>query len=146
MRKPSSALPSERRVSRALESFVRSVLDEHGDEVLSIVLFGSRARGDFTCYSDADVLVVLAESGRRLIDRLSDFAAYCSDGLVEPIVYTREEIEAMFEARNPFLLDVLHEGLPLFDRGLWAELRARFDRLVEEKLVERCGPGWRIRG
>jgi len=139
-------LLSERRALRTLERFVRHVLDEYGDEVLSIVLFGSRARGDFTHHSDVDVLVILAESDKRFVDRLSDFAAYCPDGLVEPLVYTRREIEAMFESRNPFLLDVLHEGVPLFDRGLWAELKSRFDRLVREKLVERYGLGWKIRG
>jgi len=52
----------------------------------------------------------------------------------------------MFESRNPLLLDALHEGVPLFDRGFWRELKARFERLVEEGVLERLGRGWRIHG
>jgi len=67
-------LLSGQRVSQALKRFIRLVLRDHGDNVLSIVLFGSRARGDYTRHSDVDVLVVLAEgtlhrwaSGLRII-------------------------------------------------------------------------------
>ena len=137
---------SERRAWEAIRAFVKSVLAREGENLLAIVLFGSRARGEHTCYSDADLLVVLAKSDRRFIDRLSDFAALCPDGLVEPFVYTRAEVERMLEDRNPFLLDVLRDGLVLFDRGLWAKLRARFEVLLAEGLVEPLGRGWRVRG
>ena len=146
MRKKSLASQSERRVSEALKNFIRSALREHGEKVLSIVLFGSRARGDHTCYSDVDVFVVLSESKERFLDRLSDFVAYCQEGLVEALIYTKDEVEAMFASRNPFLLDVLHEGIPLFDRGFWGELKSRFAKLVEKGLVKRCNGGWRIKG
>ena len=76
---------SEQQAWEAIRAFVRSVLAREGENLLSIMLFGSRARGEHTCYSDADLLVVLAESGRRFIDRLSDFATLCPDGLVEPL-------------------------------------------------------------
>ncbi|WP_245218405.1 nucleotidyltransferase domain-containing protein [Pyrobaculum islandicum] len=38
-----------------------------------MVLIGSLARGDYTAFSDADVVIVLREDGRRPMDRIPDF-------------------------------------------------------------------------
>ena len=48
--------PAER---EALTHFVSWLRQRYGDDLLSVVLFGSKARGDFDDESDLDVLVVL---------------------------------------------------------------------------------------
>ena len=43
----------------ALEAFVAQLRQRYGDDVLRVVLFGSKSRGDFDAESDLDVLVVV---------------------------------------------------------------------------------------
>ncbi len=62
-----------------------------------MILFGSRARGDATQYSDMDVLVILDKSsGEQDYEYVSDCAweAGFEHGIVVvPVVFTREEWE-----------------------------------------------------
>ena len=46
-----------------VESFVAHLRQRYGDELLRVVLFGSKARGDSDADSDLDVLVVLRSDG-----------------------------------------------------------------------------------
>ena len=133
------------RVSEAIKQFVEAVLQAYGSNVVSIVFFGSRARGDWTRYSDADILVILSQHPKRFVDRLSEFTIYSPSGLVEPLVYTKEEIETMFQSRNAFLLDILMYGILLFDQGFWRDLRNRFEALLKKGVIQRFKSGWRIR-
>ena len=47
----------------ALEAFVSQLRQHYGNDVLRVVLFGSKARGDFGKGSDLDVLVVVRFPG-----------------------------------------------------------------------------------
>ena len=51
--------------SRALKQYIDVVRDRYGSRVRSIVLFGSRARGDARPDSDADVAVILEDGEWR---------------------------------------------------------------------------------
>lgn len=58
----------------AIQAFVYKVQQHFPDQVLSILLYGSRARGDARPDSDMDLLVVMANSDlktRRLIRELA---------------------------------------------------------------------------
>lgn len=72
--------PDDATVARALEEYARAIRREYGSRVRGIYLFGSRARGDHTRESDADVAVVLADGDwdywaekMRLTDLTYDF-------------------------------------------------------------------------
>lgn len=55
-------LPSHERA--ALKAFVDRLHERYSDDLLRVVLFGSKARGDFDAESDFDILVVV-----RMTDR-----------------------------------------------------------------------------
>jgi predicted nucleotidyltransferase len=57
-----------RELRRSLESFL-------GDQLVSMVLFGSMARGDYHDASDADVAVIVHGLTRRLKGRILDEVA-----------------------------------------------------------------------
>ena len=63
-------------------------------EVEKVVLFGSLAKNCATAFSDADILIAVAFSDKRFIDRPDEFRKYF-EGLglsVDLFVYTQEEI------------------------------------------------------
>jgi len=78
--------------------------------IKKIVLFGSIADGSYTGMSDADLLIVLAESSARFIDRIPLYLMHFRDAPVDIDVfpYTEEEI-----ARIPLAKVALSRGIVL---------------------------------
>jgi predicted nucleotidyltransferase len=76
-----------------------------------VLLFGSLAANDYTQYSDADVLVVF----ERPVDWLEVYAG--SDGIVQPVVKSWEVLVEDVRQAEPFYLQMLREGITLFDKG-----------------------------
>ncbi len=65
--------PNER---AGLTTFVERLRQRYGDELLRVVLFGSKARGDFDAESDVDVLVVLRERDHwKLLHEITDLTS-----------------------------------------------------------------------
>lgn len=93
---------------RVLEHFKR-LLVEHSMPLHSLVLFGSRARGDADLDSDYDVLVVVERLDRSLqmtISRCAWEAGFADCLLIIPVVVTREEIE-----NGPFRSSLLMQAI-----------------------------------
>jgi len=44
-------------MNKAIESFAKRVVERLKDEILALVLYGSYVRGEYSKYSDVDVLV-----------------------------------------------------------------------------------------
>jgi antitoxin ChpS len=59
------APPDDATVDRAIADYARAVRKAYGPRVKGVYLFGSRARGDHTPESDADIAVVLADGDWR---------------------------------------------------------------------------------
>ncbi len=105
-----------------------------------VLLFGSLATGDFTQYSDADVLVVLEQP----VDWQTVYQ--WSDGVVQPVVVTWEEAVARVEEGEPFFHEILTEGKVLIDRGgAFRQLRQRSAIAARKRGLERTPYGWRWR-
>ncbi len=71
------APPDDVAVNQAIEEYARAVREVYGPRVKGVYLFGSRARGDHTPASDADIAVVLDDGNWRNwteIKRLTDIA------------------------------------------------------------------------
>jgi uncharacterized protein len=96
-------------VKRALEIFLRDARLSYGDNLLKVVLFGSRARGDAHPASDVDIAVVLKDIRDRGEDRnrLADIAY---EAIVETYVHvqalpiSQDEWERPELHRNPDLI------------------------------------------
>jgi len=104
---------------------------------LLVLLFGSLTTGEFTQYSDADVLVVF----ERPMDW--DTVYTCSDGVVQPVIKTRDELIAQIAAGEPFLCEIVEDGHALFDADGEHERLRRHVAAVRERLgLERTRDGW----
>lgn len=84
-------------------------------DVRAIVLFGSRARGDFTEHSDYDINVYLArrtkQAWRLRFDRLPEaFHVHCIDAA---------QFKEMERERHPFVYCTFRDGIPLYQAKQW---------------------------
>jgi predicted nucleotidyltransferase len=137
-------LPEPLRVD--LDRYV-AVLDRRfGADLVSVVLFGSRARGEAKPESDIDVVIVVRGLPRNRFERyagLRDLADEVSEDFgeaVAPILLTPEEAQKV----KPYYLGMLSGHVILRDEaGFFAavleRLRRRLDELGARRYVDEDG-------
>jgi predicted nucleotidyltransferase len=104
-----------------------------------IILFGSRARGDYNWFSDFDLLIC-GDSfiDVRYLDR-SDFLTQVQfSGALEVICYTFEEAWNALNQGSLTMLECLEEGIVLknYDERLQL-LKERFNMLLKTNLIQK---------
>ena len=100
------APPDDMAVERALRDFARAVERTYGDRLRGIYLFGSRARGDHTPESDADIAIVLANGDWRRWDETMRIA----DLEYETIVATGAEPQGWPVSEREWMHPELHHN------------------------------------
>jgi hypothetical protein len=137
---PSDPAPIRAALAAATDAWVASL----GPRLVSIVLFGSFARGDATTCSDVDLLVVAEGFPRRLSARRQELL-----GLYAPVrearqlpfvewnLVTKTPEEAL--VHSPLYLDMVEDGCLLFDRdgffaGVLDRMRVRMRELGSRRV------------
>ena len=100
----------------ALARFKEALQALVGDNLLSLRLFGSRARGEGTVESDLDVLVVLRHKERAICRRIVEAAleidlAYGTN--LAATILSAAEYQENRDYETPFYRNVEREGVPL---------------------------------
>lgn len=104
---------------RALQPILRRLRQELtralGDQLQSVILYGSQARGQAGAGSDIDVLIVVRDDSnyRDLIRRTSTVISDLSlqyDVVISRVFVSGERFE---KEQTPFLLNVRREGIPI---------------------------------
>lgn len=101
---------------QAIEVFVQWLHERFPGEILQVMLFGSKARGDSRPWSDIDVLIAVKEENWPLRREISTLAADVSleyDVLIGPRVIGQERWERMKQHRFGLYQNVIAEGIPL---------------------------------
>ena len=125
--------------------FVNRTLDEKGEEIEFIILYGSMAKGNWSIGSDYDVLIGLCiNDGKRFLDRLYDYSRLTSAS-IDIFVYSHTELDQMIENFHLTLLEALNHGIVLFDRGRWELMQKQFKQWKTAGIVEQMPLGWRIK-
>ena len=98
---------------KAVLAFARKTREALGDRVVHIILYGSRARGDYTDDSDIDVLIVVRGiSKEEAEERLSWLAWEVLEEyeeLLAEFVVTENEYEP--DRERAFFINVKEEGV-----------------------------------
>jgi len=83
--------------------------------VVDVRLFGSLSKGDYVPGSDADVLIVLKNDARRMIDRIPEYLNYFMNVElpVDVFPYTENEVQKMQEESNGLIREALENGMEL---------------------------------
>jgi predicted nucleotidyltransferase len=94
---------------RAAEEFVRKISK---DGIISVILFGSVARGESVTGSDIDLLVIYSKNRKIVEENVSSTAEdYSKKGVyISPVYYSRREIADMARKYNSFVIRVQDEG------------------------------------
>jgi len=101
---------------QALDDFVRALYAQHSPHVLSVTLFGSKARGDAGTDSDLDLLVVLTDKDwrlRRAVRRLAARISLKCDVLLSVRAIGQEQWAELARYRFPLYKAIQAEGIDL---------------------------------
>ena len=106
----------EKQEERALKHFKEILAQQFSSEVVSIRLFGSKARGDSHAASDIDVLVVTKQDNWRLKEEIGkvataillDYGIYLSIKVMGQFLQQR-----LIDAGSPFIRNIQREGIAL---------------------------------
>ena len=120
------------------EDFARRVRAALGDRVDSIVLYGSVARGEAGPDSDVDVLVVGSADdgiGREVRNTQSDQAHETGYRFfVETTALGRSELLKYRRLGSPLIMNILEDGVVLYDTGIFSKMRADSAHISVEEM------------
>ena len=103
--------PDER---KWLEEFLTAVKAKHARTVKDVVIYGSKARGDWHEASDIDVLLILAddrEDERETVENLAYDLSVTADALPLLITMTDSEWKRLGETEPAFHRAVARDGV-----------------------------------
>jgi uncharacterized protein len=100
----------------ALDGYLANLHRQYGDRLVRVVLFGSKARGDFDVESDLDVLVVLHDGDWHLRDAvaLAVFEPMIENGVVlSPLIVDIADYAWWQKHNAPIYRNICAEGVEL---------------------------------
>ncbi len=121
-----------------IEKFKKELLGSMGENVRSIIVFGSRVEDRWKPWSDIDVLIVLKEAPKG-IERFKSIPYVPS---IQPWIYTEKELLKAIREFDIAVLDALEIGIVIYDDGFWINAKRIFDKFKEEWELVKVNDGW----
>ncbi len=121
-----------------LRAFSRHLAGHYGR--ITIILFGSRARGDYSASSDTDILVIVErfclEDLKFMLDLAYSYGIVSPELHVFPLSYVIRNFEG-----NTLLMDAIYEGVILVDNlNITKMLKRRLEKILDR--LKRTKEGW----
>ena len=115
------------RLRNIADILVQRLTAEFKDEIHAVVLYGSVARGEATTESDVDVLVLANSALEARIDIHNLSSDIDLDNGVFPqlVLMSTKEFEDQVNMRSWFSMNLVREGVVLYDDGAFGGIRQR---------------------
>ena len=127
-----------RDISKILDEFLQRCKQKFGDNLISIILFGSYARGTATEYSDVDLLIIAKNLPKRRIERYKIIRDIILDFIYEyeinlsPILIKPEELS--HKNISPLIYGILTGYKVIYDKdNFWKNYLERIKPIIKEK-------------
>jgi predicted nucleotidyltransferase len=104
--------------------------------VRAVVVIGSRARGDWKLSSDIDAIII--------VDKAISYTELPPLGIVDPRIYTVEELIEAIKAAEYELIEAFEEGKIVYDDGIWKEMQKAYEEVKERLKIRKYKKGWKI--
>ncbi len=108
---------SQPEVGAAIAAYVRRVATDYANEVSSITLYGSQARGEADAESDIDLFIIVRHDTPTLRQTLVDLAwqvQFEYDIVISDIIRGVEQLSRMQARRFPYYQSIEREGILLW--------------------------------
>ena len=106
-----------KREKKALATFVEGVRQSLGENLVRVILFGSKARGDAKRRSDIDLLVIVRErdlaTEKKIIEQIVKTELYYNIYRLSPMIYSVEDYEERKKIGAPFISEIENDGVTL---------------------------------
>lgn len=113
MQKQPKLIPKEK---KALREYKNLLIKKFPKDVISITLFGSKARGDSNKESDLDTLITVEEKNpylwNTIVDYSTDLLLKYENILISPKIRSKKELNQ----QSPFLENIKREGIELWNK------------------------------
>jgi predicted nucleotidyltransferase len=120
----------DKRVIKRLEQSVHAIHALYDGNLIEIDVFGSYSKGSSKKYSSIDLLVIIGESEDRFVKRNATLQRLLNEGdqipLIDPLVYTQDEMVDLLKKRESFLISAIKESMVIwngFNEILLSELK-----------------------
>ncbi len=106
----------------AIEAFKEALISRLSERVLKIVFFGSRMRGIFGPESDIDLLVVLSEKNKEIVDTIYEISDAIENNILHyeiPFsihILTKNEYDRLKDSKSQFIEEIEKEGITIYER------------------------------
>ena len=115
----------------------------------AIILFGSRARGDYLNDSDYDFLIISDNFKEmdffdriRLIENMWNENE--SFGVLEVFPYTKKEFLELLEKKNLTALDGLEDGIVLYADESFNKIKEIYDEMKRDRIIYKEDGLWKF--
>lgn len=122
-----------------LKEFIKIIKNKY--QLKCVILFGSRARGDYSPYSDID-LIIIGQFTEKFINRGFEFYENLEiEKAKDVFCYTPEEFEEMFLRGIVSILEAIDEGMCLNGEEFFQEYRRKL-KILKKFGLRKEPPVW----
>jgi len=109
-------LALNKKEEQAVRAFISAIKEKLKDQLIEAKIFGSKARGNYSQYSDIDILIVLNKRNKVLIDILYENLLDIEleyDSKISLTIFSQAEYQQNLNAHTPFMDSITNEGIAL---------------------------------